>query len=214
MNTITDNSILLTEAEFALKEMKKCGYEADESLETIDSYVNRIRTVSVSRLVNYVIENKLTEIQKCCLKDYWFNDITPAETAQNLSVSVRTVYSSRAKAQNILKEYLEPVIMYLRSLPSADIMPAVIDESRRILKAKSAQGQNFESALKDIRLTFGAETALAAAALGIEEKELIKKEESNSQPTLAELAAYSKAFKTKITLEFNNGNGEIKWKKH
>ena len=93
-------------------------------------------------------------------------------------------------------------------------MPAVISESRDILKAKQSLHNGLDSALENIRLSFGAGTALAAAALGIKEKELIKKEKNNCKPTINELEAYSKAFGTKIILEFDNGNGEIKWKRH
>lgn len=214
MNTISDNSILVEEAELALREMRKCGFDAAESLETVDSYVNRIRTVCISGLVDYVIENKLTESQKESLKDFWFNDITPEKTAQRLNVSVRSVYALRKKAQEILKEYLEPLIMYFRNMPSSDVMPAVIGESRAVLRARKTAARDMGDALQNIRLTFGAETALAASALGIKEKELIKKEKSHAAPTIAELEAYSRVFGTKIILEFNNGNGEIKWLKH
>lgn len=214
VNTITDNSILIEEARMALREMRRQGCDAQEGLETIDSYVNRIRAVSISDLVNYVIENRLTDVQRQTLRDYWFEGITPSETAQKLGIAVRTVYSARAKAQQVLKDYLEPLIMYLRSLPSADVMPAVICESRDILRAKKSSHNNLDTALENIRLSFGAETALAAAALGIKEKELIKKEKNNCTPTINELEAYSKAFGTKIILEFDNGNGEIKWKRH
>ncbi len=214
MNTISDNSILIEEAKLALREMRKCGFDAEESIETIDSYVNRIRTVCISGLVDYVIENKLTEFQKESLKDFWFNDITPDKTAERLNISVRSVYASRKKAQEILKEYLEPLIMYFRNMPSSDVMPAIINESRSVLRARKKDDCGLGEALMNIRLTFGAETALAAEALGIKEKELIKKEKSHSVPTVAELEAYSKVFDTKIILEFNNGNGEIKWLKH
>lgn len=214
MNTITDNSILIDEARLALREMRKCGFSAEESLETIDSYVNRIRTLCISELTDYVIENKLTEIQKQALKDYWFNDITPENTAKRLGVALRTVYASRANAQKILKEYLEPLVMYFRSMQSSDVMPAVINESLKILRARKSSGVPFGSALENIRLAFGAETALAASALGIKENELIQKEKSKKEPTLGELQTYSRAFGAKIILEFDNGNGEIKWKKH
>ena len=214
MNTITDNSILIEEARLALTEMRKQGFDAQEGLETIGSYVNRIRAVSISELMNYVIENRLTEIQQQTLRDYWFNDITPAETAQRLGIAVRTVYASRAKAQQVLKDYLEPLVMYLRNLPSADFMSAVICEAQSILRAKNTSHNSLENALKNIRLSFGAEISLAAKVLGIGENELIKKEKRNCKPTIRELEAYSKAFGTKIILEFDNGNGEIKWKKH
>lgn len=214
MNTITDNSILLDEARLALREMRKFGFDAQESLEGIDSYVNRVRTICISELLDYVIETKLTEIQKHTLKDYWFNDITPDETAEKLGVSLRAVYSSRTKAQAIVKDYLEPLIMYFRNMPSSDVMPAVISESRDVLRAKKAHEHSLDGALEKIRLTFGAETALAASALGINEKELIEKEKSKCEPTLNELKKYSRAFGTKIILEIDNGNGEIKWVKH
>lgn len=211
MNTISDNSILVEEAQFALNAMKNLGFSPEESLETVDSYVNRVRAVCIAELMHYVIETKLTGIQQRSLSDYWFNDKPPDETAEELGVAVRTVYASRAKAQKILKDYLEPLVMYLRSMPSSDVMPAVIKDSRDILRARERRRENLGSALESIRLTFGAGTELAASALGINEKELIKKEKSKCVPTLRELETYSKAFGAKIILEFNNGNGEIKW---
>lgn len=214
MNTITDNSILLDEARLALREMRNLGFDPEESLEGIDSYVNRVRTICVSELIDNIIETKLTEMQKRIIKDFWFNDVTPEDIIKSLNISRRTFYSSKAKAQDIIKDYLEPLITYFRNLPSSAVMPAVINESFTVLKANKASAKNIDSALKNIRLTFGAETALAASALGIKEEELIKKENSKKEPTLSELKKYSKAFGTKIILEFDNGNGEIKWLKH
>lgn len=214
MNTITDNSILLDEARLALREMRKYGFDPEESLEGIGSYVNRVRTICVSELIDHVIETRLTEIQKRVIKDYWFNGIAPEDTAKEMNVSRRTVYSSRAKAQDVIKDYLEPLITYFRNLPSSDVMPVVLSEAFTILKAKNASAENLDNALQNIRLTFGAETGLAASALGIKEDELIRKEKTKCEPTLSELKNYSRAFGTKIILEFDNGNGEIKWLKH
>lgn len=214
MNTITDNSILLDEARLALREMRKMGYTPDESLEGIGSYVNRVRAICVSELIDNVIETRLSELQKRIIRDYWFNDIAPDDIAESLNISRRTFYSSKARAQDVIKDYLEPLITYFRNLPSSDVMPAVLDESFAMLKARKASAENLDSALKNIRLTFGAETGLAASALGIEEEELIKKENSKREPKLSDFKKYSKAFSTKIILEFDNGNGEIKWLKH
>ncbi len=214
MTTITDNSILLDEAQLALREMRKLGLDAQESLESIDSYVNRVRTVRISGLLSNIIETKLTEIQKQTLKDFWFNDVPPDDTAKRLGVSLRSVYSARTKAQEILKDYLEPLITYLRDMPSSDVMPAVINEARSVLRAENTLPWDFNETLKNIRLTFGAEVPLAASALGISEKELIEKEKLKIEPTLSELKTLSGAFGAKIIVILNNGNGEIKWVKH
>lgn len=214
MNTISDRTISIEEANMALKEMSRQKLNEYESLETIDSYVNRVRTLSLSELVDYVIDTKLTEIQKQIIRDCWFENISPDKTAEKLGISRRAVYLSREKAQEALRDYLEPLIMYFGNLPSADITPAVIDESLAVSKARKKSAVSFGSALKSIRLAFGAGTALAAEALGISEKELIRKEKMKKEPALSELKKLSRAFGAKITLEFNNGNGEIRWVKH
>ncbi len=214
MNTITDNSILLEEARTALREMRKYNYDCEESLETLESYVNRVRTVCISKLTDYVIENKLSPVHQQVIKDYWFNNIPPNETAKRLNLSLRGVYSSRTNAQNILKDYLEPLIMYFRNLPSADIMPAVIKESLSVLGTEKRKCSNTGRALESIRLASGAEISLAAKVLNIDEKELVKKEKQHKEPSVSELKKYSKAFGKKIILEIDNGNGEVKWINH
>lgn len=210
MENITDNLISLEEARFALNCMEKHGFSAQESLESVDSFVSRVRTVGISRLTDYIIETRLTDIQRQTLEDYWFKNISPVETAKRLNMSLRAVYSSRNKAQAIIKEYIEPVLIYFKDMPEYKLTPLVVDEVLSS-KRKPPYSKGIGGFLKAIRVQNGADKIQASKALGISVKRLTQIEQSDCEPTVAEIKKYSNVFGIKIIMNFENGSEETQW---
>ena len=64
MKSISDNIISIEEAQTALKCMQKSSLSAKEALETVDEYIERVRAVSMASLTDYIIENRLTPVQR------------------------------------------------------------------------------------------------------------------------------------------------------
>ena len=72
MKDISNEVISLEEARAALKCMRLCSFDENEALESIDSLVSRIRKVGTARLVEEIIENRLSDTQRRFMKEYWF----------------------------------------------------------------------------------------------------------------------------------------------
>ncbi len=208
--TVTEKIITLEEAQFALKMMEKCSLNSQEAVESIDSYVERIRNISLSQLIERVINSKLTPIQKTIIEDYWFNGIDQAKIAEKLGVSKSAVYSAKTNAQLIIKDYLEPIMTYLTDIADYDTAPVTV-YCFEILKAQKSSSKTFSQLLKNIRLGSAVDTAAAAKALGISEDELEKIEKGQIETTTALIENYSRIFKINITLECSNGEWRLKW---
>lgn len=213
MNSITDNMISLEEARYALQCMKNLSFSVEESLETIDGYIDRVRDVNMAWLTNYVIDTRLSEMQRSVIRRCCFDEISVADCAEELGVSLRAVYSAKAKAMDIIGGYLEPLVMYFRNLSDKEKVPLFVNRSMEILSAQKAAEGKVGNIMKNIRVSQGADISIASKMTGVSEKEIHALEKGMKQPTIEELKKYSQAFGVKITLEIDKGNGELKWKK-
>ena len=190
--------------------MEKCSLTSQEAIESIDGYVDRIRKIRVAKLVDFIIDTKLTPVQKSIIEDFWFNGITPAQTAGRLGISLSTVYASKAKAQRVIKDYLEPLVMYFKDIPECDTAP-VAEMCLEMLKAKKSSDVLLGESLKNIRLCGAVDAAVLSKALGINESELKKIESGNKELTTSLLEKYSRIFKINIYLQCSDGEWRLKW---
>lgn len=212
MNSITDELISLEEARFALDCMRRHGFSTEEALESIDSLVERKRTVTVAYLVNYLIANRLTQMQSDVIRLCCLEDISAAEAAERLGVSVRCIYSAKAKGKEILKEYLEVLIMYFKDLETSEMSPLFLDEALDVLRAQERDKGDIAILLKDLRLSKAISLEQCAKFLKIGEKKLFETEQGKRSPTISEIEKYSRLTGAEITIKISKGNGEITWK--
>lgn len=211
MNSITDELISLEEAKFALDCIRRHGFSTEEALESVDNIVSRKRTVTMAYLVDYLIKNRLTRIQAevirlCCLED-----ISAAEAAARLGTSVRCIYSAKAKAKEILKDYLEILVMYFKDLETSEMAPLFLDEALDVLKAQKRDKGNIAVLLKDLRLSHAIGIEQCAKFLNISEKKLSDTEQGKRSPTISEMQKYSRLTGAEIIIKISKGNGEITW---
>lgn len=214
MNTITDNLISLEEARYALRMMKEHSFTVEESLETIDDFTNRVRTVNVAWLINYIIETRLTEMQKEVIRRCYFDSASVAQCAQELGISLRAVYSSREKAMNIIGSYIEPLMMYFTNLPKTDIVPLMAAHSLKILSATEDKTDSINNILKNIRNSQSVSVDSLSKATRIKKEDIQLIEKGKKSVSVENLERYSKAFGVKFTLEIKDGKGELLWQKH
>ncbi len=213
MNTITDEMISLEEARFALNNIVKNSFTVEESLETLDSYIERVRLVNMAWLVNYIIDTRLSEIQKYVVKSILFEMNSADECAQRLGVSLRAVYSAKKKALEIIGSYLEPVLMYFQNLTEIKDVSLFTLSAINTLSAQKNIGKRNENVLLNIRLSHGADLSLTSKLTGLSEKEILQLENGNKEITLNALKRYSKGFNLKITYSSDLENGGLEWKK-
>lgn len=213
MKSITDNTISIEEAQTALKCMQKSSLSADEALETVDEYIERVRAVSMASLTDYIIENRLTPVQRAAIKCFWFESENVDECAAQHGLKRRAVYASKTKAMQVIKEYLEPLVMYFTNLESQDLTPLFLAESLKTLKAQKSEDKELPKTLENIRASHSLTTEKCAEALGIGENELIKTEQGKRTPSITDIKKYSSIFNIKITMEFEKGDISLTWKK-
>ena len=211
MNSITDELISLEEARFALNCIRRHGFSTEEALESIDKLVCSKRTVTMAYLVDYLIKNRLTHMQAevirlCCLED-----ISAAEAATRLGMSVRCIYAAKTKAKEILKDYLEVLVMYFKDLETSEMSPLYLDEALDVLKAQKRDKGNIAVLLKDLRLSHAIEAEQCAKFLNISEKKLSDTEQGKRSPTVSEIEKYSRLTGAEIIIKISKGNGEITW---
>ena len=209
-NTLTDKVITIEEARFALRMMEKCSLDSEEAIESIDGYIERMRNLSLAKLTDRIIETKLSDVQQCAVRDYWFNGISPAQTAQKLGISLSAVYSSRSKAQDIIKNYLEPLMMYFNDITAKDTAP-VTEKYLQILKAQKSSADNLPEALKNLRIGKAVEPQTLSDMLNISIDELMKIEQGKAKITTETITKYCNIFNIDISIQCRNGEWRIKW---
>lgn len=190
--------------------MEKSGLDPDQAIECLDDYIERTRNMKLSDIVDVIIETKLTNVQKRILTDYWFKNISPAETAANLGMSLSSVYSAKSKAQSIIKDHLEPLLMYLRDVDSCDAAPVTL-ACLNILKAQKSKETAIGEALEKLRIGNAVASSVLSKALGISEKELLYLEKGKKDVSTKLLAKYCVIFNTDIEIQCVNGQWRLKW---
>lgn len=72
MKNISDEVISVEEAKAALRCMRLGGFDENEALESIDSLVERIRKIGTAKLVDDIIETRLSENQRIFVQSIGF----------------------------------------------------------------------------------------------------------------------------------------------
>ncbi len=212
MKNISDEVISIEEARAALRCMRLCSFDEEEALESVDSLVHRIRKVGTAKLVEEIIEKRLSETQRCFMKEYWYLNKNTAQIARENGVSQANVYRTIARASETIKELITPLVMYHKDLAMAEITPLYFDEIMKIASAFRKNDGQLSAQLKNIRLSKAVTPEQAAQAVCITVNELEKIENGKKMPSAEILERYSKAFGVEINLKFINGKGRYEWK--
>lgn len=213
MKNISDEVISVEEARAALRCMRLCSFDETEALESVESLVHRIRKVGTARLVEEIIEKKLSETQKHFIKEFWFNEKNTAQIARENGVSQANVYRTISRANETIKEFITPLVMYHNDLVITEIEPLCFNEIMNITSASERKGISLSEQLKVIRLSNAVTSEQLAKAVCITVGELEKIENGKKLPSLEVLERYSRIFNVEINLKFINGKGRYEWKK-
>lgn len=213
MKNISDEVISVEEARAALRCMRLCSFDETEALESVESLVHRIRKVGTARLVEEIIEKKLSETQKHFIKEFWFNEKNTAQIARENGVSQANVYRTISRANETIKEFITPLVMYHNDLVITEIKPLYFNEIMNITSVSERKGISLSEQLKAIRLSNAVTSEQLAKAVCITVGELEKIENGKKLPSLEILERYSRIFNVEINLKFINGKGRYEWKK-
>ncbi|MBQ8228155.1 MAG: transcriptional regulator [Clostridia bacterium] len=212
MKSISDNLISLEEANFALKCMKDYLFTPAEAIESIESVVNRVRNIDMAHLTNHIIDTKLSVVQRHVIRRCCLDSISANQCAQELGISLRAVYSARAKGLEIIEAYLEPLVMYFRNLPGKETVPLYVAESLKILASQNQQQGETGKVIKNIRTAHSVSIEDTAKVTGVREKDILSSEKGIRPLNVDEIENYSRAFGVNIIIEFDKGKVTAKWK--
>ncbi|MBQ7548532.1 MAG: transcriptional regulator [Clostridia bacterium] len=213
MNDPQETMISLDEARTALRCMRLSGLSEEEELEDIDDFTQRLRNVTAAGLVGYIIENRLSDTQRLFLKERWFSRKNTAQIAREHGVSQPNVYQTIARAENTVRDYMTPVIMYSRNILDPSIVPINYALLKRIRCAGEPFGGSMCEIIRDIRLSNAVGEEQFCTAVGISRKELEVIEKGKKMPTIPALLACSAVFGAEIRIKLTEGKGDYKWKK-
>lgn len=212
MKAISDEVISVEEARAALRCMRLCSFDEEEALESIESLIHRIRKVGTARLVEEIIEEKLSETQRKFVKEYWYEGKNTAQIARDNGVSQANVYRTIARANETIKELITPLVRYHTDLTEMKLQPIYVEEIMKISSAAKMKEVSLSQQLKNLRVSNAVTPEQLAKAVCITVSELEKLENGRGKVTVDLLERYSKVFGVEFNLKLINGKGRYEWK--
>ena len=212
MKDISDEVISVEEARAALRCMRLCSFDEEEALESIDSLIHRIRKVGTAKLVEEIIEEKLSDTQRRFVKEYWYECKNTAQIARENGVSQANVYRTISRANETVKELITPLVRYHTDLTDIKIHPIYVEELMKINSAAKKKEGSLSQQLKNLRVSNAVTSEQVAKAVCITVKELEKIESGNQKVTVDLLERYSNVFGIEFNLNIINGKGRYEWK--
>lgn len=204
--------ISLSEAKVALRCMRLGGLNEEEALECLDEVVDRVRGVTAAGLVEDIIEENLTEVQRDYIRKYWYEQKNTSQIARECGVSQASVYRTIERANEIIKNFMTPVMKYRENLKNADVVP-LVQEAMEISAARKSMTASFCEMLRNVRVAHALSPEKLADALKISLKELSEIESGYRVPSIVTAMRYTALFGLEITMNFVNGRGIYEWKK-
>ena len=213
MKNISDEVLSLEEAKAALRCMRLCSFDEEEALESIDSFVHRIRKVGMAKLIEIIVEKHLSSTQKLFFKEYWYNNKNTVQIARENGVSQANVYRAVSRANETVKAMLTPLMMYQRDLSEINMLPLYAEDTIKISSALKRENRELNDLLKSIRVANAVTPEDMARAVCITVKELEAFESGKKEPPVTILSRYSEIFGIEIEMKIYNGKGRYEWRR-
>ncbi|MEE1504356.1 MAG: hypothetical protein UGF89_08965, partial [Acutalibacteraceae bacterium] len=167
MKNISDEVVSVEEARAALRCMRLCSFDEGEALESVESLIHRIRRVGTAKLVEEVIENRLSDTQRKFIKEYWYENKNTAQIARDNGVSQANVYRTITRANEAIKNFIMPLVMYHSDLTDIKVQPLYFEEIMKISSAMKQKGGDVSDQLRNLRLSNGVKPEQLAKAVCI-----------------------------------------------
>ena len=213
MENVSERLISLEEAKTALKCMRLGGLNEEEAVESLDSVCERVRKVTTAKLVEDIIENRLSAVQRDYIKKYWYEQKNTAQIARECGVSQAGVYRTIERANEIIRELMTSVISYQKDLIQTEVEPVILEESLEMCSARLGFTSSFCEMLRNLRAAQAIGIETLARALKISRRELEEIESGYRVPSAVTAMRYSALFGLEINMTFTNGRGKYQWKK-
>ncbi|MCQ2485120.1 MAG: helix-turn-helix domain-containing protein [Clostridia bacterium] len=212
MEETSEKMISLSEAKAALRCMRLGGFNEEEALDCLDETVRRVRTVTTSALVEDIIRDNLSEVQRDYIRKYWYEQKNTSEIARECGVSQASVYRTIERANEIIKDLMTPVMKYRENVKNVGILP-LVQEAVEISAAMNSMTESLCENLRNVRIANALSVERLARALKISAGELEEIESGRKVPSIVTAMRYSAIFGLDITMNFVNGRGYYKCQK-
>lgn len=213
MNNISEKLISVEEAKTALRCMRLSDLSEVEALETLDELAFRLRDVTTSRLVEDIIENSLSEVQRETMKLHLYEGLNTTQIGERLGVSQASAYNALLRANSAIAKLMTPLIKYQNDICSAEIVPLRMKKLLEICAGRNSSATEFCLQLRNIRLSNAVSEERLAMNLHISQRELSEIESGKKLPSLLTATRYSALFDIEIEMNLKNGKGVYNCKK-
>lgn len=207
MNNISNYVISVEEANAALRCMRLSGLSESETLETLDELALRIRNLTDAKLLQDIIENRLSDAQAQVVKRYWYLGENTMEIGKALNVSQANAYRTLTRANNEIRTLMTPLIQYHNDLKDVSVVPMHITNLADILSAQKREPSSIHEALRNLRVSYAITPEHLARNLKIPVRELTDIECGKKIPAPITASRYTALFNATIKMEFHNGRG-------
>ena len=212
MEESSEKMISLDEAKTALRCMIRGGLNEEEALDCLEETVDRVRGVTTATIVEDIIGENLTDIQRDYIRKYWYEQKSTLQIARECGVSQASVYRTIERANETIKELMTPVMKYRENIRNAEVIP-LAREATEISAARKRIPASFCEMLGNLRTAQAISAESMARALKITVNELNEIESGRRVPSVVTAMRYSAIFGIEITMKFVNGRGIYEWKK-
>lgn len=213
MNNISEKLISVEEAKTALRCMRLCNLSEVEALETLDELAFRLRDVTTSKIVEDIIENSLSEVQRDAMKLHLYEGLSSTQIGERLGVSQASAYNALLRANNAIAKLMTPLIKYQNDICSAEIVPLRMKKLLEICAGRNGNATEFCLQLRNLRLSNALSEEGLATSLRISQRELSEIESGKRLPSLLTATRYSALFEIEIEMNLKNGKGVYNCKK-
>lgn len=213
MNNISEKIISVEEAKTALRCMRLGGLSEEEALESLDEFVFRLRELTTARIVEKIIENELTPIQKRVMKLYLYDGMNTSQIGKALGVSQPNAYQTLMRANEGIVRLMTPLVEYQNDIANAELVPLQVNRALEICAAKNGNTNSFCAELRNLRISYAISEQRLSANLKISVRELSEIESDKKLPSLTTAIRYSALFNAEIEMRFKNGRGDYSCKR-
>ncbi|MBR6004661.1 MAG: helix-turn-helix domain-containing protein [Clostridia bacterium] len=161
--------------------------------ETPVEYAWRARDVDMSSLLDFAIENELTDTEREAVRLRWFENLTSREIALRTETCESSVSRTLSRAAAKLGRALGYAVFYQHDNNSSAIIPAAVERARAVSAAKFMKAEDFAGRVKKQRLIRGYSEEQTERYAGIKRGRL-RRIESGETPSAEEKARLSAFF--------------------
>lgn len=190
MNNYEDDILFAFPDEEEIKAAQKlCCGRCCTACEVPAEYAWRKRDVDMAVLLEYAIENELSEAEKNAVRDMWFDSLNVAEISSKRGISPAAVSVTLKRAQDKLYRVLGYAVKYQRGITDDTAVPLIIGRARVIASARKSSGKSLAQRVHNLRLSQNLSRRALGKGVLISSDRIAAIESGKTDPDLRELAA-------------------------